>query len=611
MMTQSYNGFGEYDSHYQSSQQRSTSTSGYYDRLTPYSSVAQYASYDHGRHELRSGYGGRSVTRQIHDTEPDIAPGTARRRISVACSRCRRRKIKCSGNPGDGTGCQACRASGSDVSACHFNRVNSHELSMTGVEVYPPGSIAGNAPHSTGYASDTGSITATGWMGTHHQPMQRPSLPTLHTRSSFVDGYDQYENSPVDSYTHASSSSMPRQDSYSSSYPGFENYRAWSTSSAMMSTPASAGYHEQPSSYSFGNLTAAFPQHGGSRLPSVASDTFGSMNMSSLHSSLPVHTAQERRLPAPYTITYPNSQTQHPSTQQLPDIRTIGSISSEPRVHIHGIHSRNAMPWSSEPTPMSATAVSNSSLPQTTRAPGLTTAFQSQSRPQYPHQGHQDQQQNAVGVSEPAFGYQFPMVQTNCPRTSSPNVSPASASGPPGCESLPSTASSSSSTISMQIPCSSSLSHAPSSHLQLDSRPQHHRDLPALHLETSEGEHQSAEPPTYSSLISPSHTDAIPPASLYSFSTDSGNGISTTLPTSATADRPTTALGDNDKGPAGGISSMSARTNYNPAPGPRHSHSHRGQHTAHPEILRSQSSFERQRAQTAHRMSVHSLNARY
>ena len=84
MMTQSYHGFGEFDSHYQSSQQRSTSTPGYYDRLTPYSSVAHYANYDHARHELRPGYGGRSVTRQIHETEPDIAPGTARRRISVA-----------------------------------------------------------------------------------------------------------------------------------------------------------------------------------------------------------------------------------------------------------------------------------------------------------------------------------------------------------------------------------------------------------------------------------------------------------------------------------------------------------------------------------------------
>ncbi|RMZ16190.1 hypothetical protein D0860_01239 [Hortaea werneckii] len=605
MMTQSYHGFGEYDSHYQSSQQRSTSTPGYYDRLTPYSSVAHYANYDHARHELRPGYGGRAVTRQIHETEPDIAPGTARRRISVACSRCRRRKIKCSGNPGDGTGCQACRASGADVSACHFNRVNSHELSMTGVEVYPPGSIASNMPHSAGYASDTGC------MGTHHQSMQRPSLPTLHTRSSFVDGHDQYENSPVDSYTHASSS-MPRQDSYSSSYPGYENYRAWSTSSGMVSTPASAGYHEQPSSYSFGNLTAPFLQRGGSRLPSVTSDTFGSMNMSSLHSSLPVHTAQGRRLPAPYTITYPNAQTQHPNTQQLPDIRTIGSISSEPRVHIHGIHSRNAMPWSSEATPMNATAVSNSSIPPTTGVPGLITPFQFQSRPPHPHQGHEDQPPNAVGVSEPAFGYQFPMVQTTCPRTSSPNASPASASGPPGCESFTSTASSSSSTASMQIPDSSSLSHAQSSHLQLESRPRHHRDLPALHLETPEGPHQSAEPPMHPSLISPSNPDTAPPASLYSFSTDSGNGISTTLPTSATTDRPPTASGDNDQNSTGGLSCMSAPTTYNPTPGPRHSsHSHRGPHSAHPEILRSQSSFERQRAQTAHRMSVHSLNARY
>lgn len=86
MMTQSYHGFGEYDSHYQSSQHRSTSTPGYYDRLTPYSSVGHYANYDNARHELRPGYGSRLVTRQIHEPEPEIAPGTARRRISVAVS---------------------------------------------------------------------------------------------------------------------------------------------------------------------------------------------------------------------------------------------------------------------------------------------------------------------------------------------------------------------------------------------------------------------------------------------------------------------------------------------------------------------------------------------
>ncbi|KAF7586983.1 hypothetical protein BBP40_007898 [Aspergillus hancockii] len=51
---------------------------------------------------------------------------STRRRIPVACNRCRKRKIKCSGDPGDGLGCVNCRASG-NVN-CHFLRVNSSML---------------------------------------------------------------------------------------------------------------------------------------------------------------------------------------------------------------------------------------------------------------------------------------------------------------------------------------------------------------------------------------------------------------------------------------------------------------------------------------------------
>ena len=39
------------------------------------------------------------------------------------CSRCRRRKIKCSGDPGDGSGCRACRTSTTDAEECCFMRV--------------------------------------------------------------------------------------------------------------------------------------------------------------------------------------------------------------------------------------------------------------------------------------------------------------------------------------------------------------------------------------------------------------------------------------------------------------------------------------------------------
>lgn len=40
------------------------------------------------------------------------------------CGRCRKRKIRCSGDPGDGTGCNNCKTSGTDPSQCQFLRVS-------------------------------------------------------------------------------------------------------------------------------------------------------------------------------------------------------------------------------------------------------------------------------------------------------------------------------------------------------------------------------------------------------------------------------------------------------------------------------------------------------
>lgn len=75
---------------------------------------------------------------KVHlDEEPGQA--TPRRRVSVAvsslryltwttlttkCARCRKRKIRCSGDPGDGSGCQNCRSAGADLRECRFARVS-------------------------------------------------------------------------------------------------------------------------------------------------------------------------------------------------------------------------------------------------------------------------------------------------------------------------------------------------------------------------------------------------------------------------------------------------------------------------------------------------------
>jgi hypothetical protein len=137
MMQQSYHGGSDVDAFHRTNH-RNMAHTAHYDRATPY-------GYYEPRHELRQTYPGRIPTHTpIHEPdEPLTAGGQARRRIAVAvsahirtqscsvtdlymskCGRCRRRKIKCSGDPGDGTGCQACRSSGVKLEDCNFCRVS-------------------------------------------------------------------------------------------------------------------------------------------------------------------------------------------------------------------------------------------------------------------------------------------------------------------------------------------------------------------------------------------------------------------------------------------------------------------------------------------------------
>ncbi len=44
------------------------------------------------------------------------------------CGRCRKRKIKCSGDPGDGTGCNNCKSAGTEHGLCQFLRVRCSEV---------------------------------------------------------------------------------------------------------------------------------------------------------------------------------------------------------------------------------------------------------------------------------------------------------------------------------------------------------------------------------------------------------------------------------------------------------------------------------------------------
>ncbi|KAH8808044.1 hypothetical protein F5884DRAFT_752603 [Xylogone sp. PMI_703] len=62
------------------------------------------------------------------NSEADTISSQPRRRIPVACGRCRKRKIRCSGDPGNGGACQNCKTAGNDV--CQFLRVSSTEAQL-------------------------------------------------------------------------------------------------------------------------------------------------------------------------------------------------------------------------------------------------------------------------------------------------------------------------------------------------------------------------------------------------------------------------------------------------------------------------------------------------
>ncbi|CAK1357677.1 unnamed protein product [Cercospora beticola] len=387
MMTQSYYA-GEFDS-LGRPPYRAPVTPGHYGRP---------GAYDHGyyepQHELRSDYLGRSSAGTlINEHGPESAlPGNSRRRIQVACSRCRRRKIKCTGDPGDGTGCSACRSAQADKASCTFNRVGSREVPLPQFEVIPASStsIPNVTPTTTSYPVEATSNLYNG-SNTTQVGLQRPSLPMLHTRTAYPD-YDSYNTSPVEDYTYASSA-LPRHESIASSYSA-ESFRPYTTGSLSAPSVSANIYYEPAAAYSFGNLHTApgYPANTPmARLPSVTAET--PLNMSSLHSSLPTQTVQERRLPVPYA---PQQATY--SSTEVPQIRPLTSFTEPPRrAHVGGIYSRNSMSWSmASPGASRNTSVSGGSTSALHGLPGMSSTVA-------------DSAQNTA----PILGYQFSAPSTS------------------------------------------------------------------------------------------------------------------------------------------------------------------------------------------------------
>ncbi|MCJ1388547.1 hypothetical protein MMC18_001394 [Xylographa bjoerkii] len=141
------------------------------------------------------------------DSEKNQHP---RRRIAVACSRCRKRKIKCSGDPGDGQGCQNCKSAGQESGACQFLRVNSQTFGYaepqcpwpyqpngissipsvlsgigTDFSTYPPGTSCQNSSYAPSSFSGISPATR-GQMSGNYTALPFQTVPN---RTAYGNGY--------------------------------------------------------------------------------------------------------------------------------------------------------------------------------------------------------------------------------------------------------------------------------------------------------------------------------------------------------------------------------------------------------------------------------------
>ncbi|EKG18293.1 Glycoside hydrolase family 10 [Macrophomina phaseolina MS6] len=276
------------------------------------------------------------------EPEPESNNGHPRRRIAVACARCRKRKIRCSGDPGNNAGCQNCRAAGADISACQFHRVGSYIPGPQNFNYPNRISSAPSMPTSSVYQS-TSELT--------YGPFPKNFLSSRAYQSCYNPvGYG--DETSADSYGYQPLP-LPGTDIFG----GFlgavqEPARGWCGTNPKQSAPGDM-YLEGPSAASYGSLQLPYLSSPPvTRHPTVTTDNMSAFSMNSLQSSLtspsaPSHPAlpsthEHRHLPIPTsTRMHMNPSTElHLRAQPTSAVSTAHALS----------YSKASAMWNSEPT---------------------------------------------------------------------------------------------------------------------------------------------------------------------------------------------------------------------------------------------------------------------
>ncbi|KAK4140009.1 uncharacterized protein C8A04DRAFT_32507 [Dichotomopilus funicola] len=250
-------------------------------------------------------------------TDPDSGP--QRKRIAVACGRCRKRKIRCSGDPGQGQPCSNCKNAG--VDQCQFLRVASREAPMR----HEDGDFGYTVGDARGYASRTpvgGGIS------------YQQDLPSLGS----ADVLGSYRGSPGYAYTPASRGYYPAMPAYATGYTDeFEFGMVVPAQSVINSEPSgmmpsawAPGPRGKPGSFNsmYMDSDDTYNSQGGTSLlhrhsQSVSSES-PNFPFSGVAVSLPNPTGRSTTLPYPGSAKHPGASS-NPTINNLADAATAAT----------------------------------------------------------------------------------------------------------------------------------------------------------------------------------------------------------------------------------------------------------------------------------------------
>lgn len=271
-------------------------------------SFAPYYSYPDRRCQLPS-HDARAVTMTDSQTDDTTPP---RKRIAVACGRCRKRKIRCSGDPGGGLPCSNCKNAG--VDQCLFLRVQSQEAPLRDDSKYDynmdvsrtlaqrgTGSMAHMSSSMAQYPQEM-HLLSSGALPTSYRSSGYPNMNAKGYYSMGADWTDAYG---ADGSVEYALNCPPYQVINSDAAPMVSSYGHWTgrqkgmgqttsvymepesgypyntgTTTGLVHRPAAVSVPGDSSAYSFSSIAASLPSAGNERLlpnPAAVSRTMGGL----------------------------------------------------------------------------------------------------------------------------------------------------------------------------------------------------------------------------------------------------------------------------------------------------------------------------------------------